>query len=132
MGTELSVLNASVHTEASRARDINDTIDYGMGHMDALRTKLASQGLAQRSAGEHAGGHGCEVGRAADRRCRPCGDECRRMLRAGNRFEKKRNGGLAEGEETSAVEQLATYLKSVRGVKRDKPSYMDLGTKFCH
>lgn len=102
MGTELSVLDASVHTESSRPRDINDTIDNGMGDMDTLRTKFASQRLAQRSAGKHAGGHGRKVGRAADRRRCSRGDECRRVLRGGNRVEEKRDSSLAEDEEASA------------------------------
>lgn len=95
----LSILSTIVSLPILCARDINDSINNRMRHVDSLGVKLPSQRLAQSPERPFPSGKGAELGRTLDRGCCSRDDQGWGMLRVGNRLLQERQCSLGKVEE---------------------------------
>ena len=105
-----------------RSRNINDTIDDNVRHMDTFRPELARQGLRQRAQSEFPRREGREISRPFHAGGRAREDQCRGVLQAFG-LEEERQYPLGEVEPAfpvsmsvdAGLDTMVFPLKSWRG-----------------
>lgn len=107
--SDFAVSNPSVDLVVLGARDVDDGVYDGVGHMHTLGAELSSQRLAQRADGKLARSKSREPRRAPDRRRRAGDDQGWRVWRVGYRLKQQREGFLGEVEESATGENASAF-----------------------